>query len=346
MIQGHSFRALLSPSIKSSSWFSVHEFIHGVTAPLFLFIAGFVFLIATKRRWEDFLKIGRPLGRRIWRYFSLVMIGYWLHLPYFSFYRTITDNQGLLSLCKVDILHCIGVSLFIQQIMILLFKREKLVSLLSLILGLAFLLLAPILWGIKIIELPFLIAYLNPQYSSLFPLFPWAGYLFLGTATSALFLYSQKFNREGIFMRGVLIIGIGLTAGGILFNELIHIEFIPSPVSLFINLGMVLSVLGGFWFLENFKILKKTAFLGQESLMMYVGHLIVLFGSVLNKGIVDYYHSLSLFQTIIIFLLLLGAMVGIAYPWHWLKTHRIVWLKTLQATGVILFLILFFIKRY
>jgi len=294
MIQGHTFRALLSPSVKNSPWFRVHEFIHGITAPLFLFIAGFVFLIATKRRWADYIRVGSPFGHRVWRYFSLVMIGYWLHLPYFSLYKTITDRQALLSLYRVDILHCIGVSLFIIQILVIILKREKVVSLLAFIFGLGFLFLAPILWRIKISGPPFLIAYLTPQYSSLFPLFPWAGYLFLGEATSALFLHFQRLGREGIFIRTALIIGIGLTIGGVFYNKWTHIELIPNPVSLLTNLGMVLSVLGGFWFLENSKFLKKIAFLGQESLMMYVGHLVVLFGSVLNKGIVYYYHSLSL----------------------------------------------------
>ena len=44
MIQGHLLRALLAPPYYAGSrWFPLHEFLHGIVAPGFLFLSGFLF---------------------------------------------------------------------------------------------------------------------------------------------------------------------------------------------------------------------------------------------------------------------------------------------------------------
>ena len=77
-------------------------------------------------------------------------------------------------------------------------------------------------------------------------------------------------NKEGIFIKALLITEIGLTIGGILFNRWVYVRIVPNPISLLTNLGMALSILGGIRFLEDAKFFKKITFLGEESLIMYV----------------------------------------------------------------------------
>ena len=37
MVQGHTFSSLLDPSVRAERWYQHHNFVHGYTAPMFLF---------------------------------------------------------------------------------------------------------------------------------------------------------------------------------------------------------------------------------------------------------------------------------------------------------------------
>ena len=89
MIQGHVFDALLSPQVKSASWYYIHDFFHGFIAPMFLFASGVAFGVATIRSWDQHIAWGERVQRRVWKFLALMAIGYALHLPYFSLRKTI-----------------------------------------------------------------------------------------------------------------------------------------------------------------------------------------------------------------------------------------------------------------
>src|SRR3954463_10251136 len=89
MIQGHVFDALLSPQVKSASWYYLHDFFHGFIAPMFLFASGVAFGVATIRSWDQHMVWGERVRRRVWKFLALMAIGYALHLPYFSLWKTI-----------------------------------------------------------------------------------------------------------------------------------------------------------------------------------------------------------------------------------------------------------------
>jgi len=73
----------------------------------------------------------------------------------------------------------------------------------------------------------------------------------------------------------------------------------------------------------------------QESLLIYFVHLCIVYGSVWNPGLAQVYGStLSPAQTVVIVVLLVLAMVGLAWYWNWWKhagpaaarwTARVVW---------------------
>ena len=50
MIQGHTLRALLDRDLKVGRWFKIHEYVHGVVAPGFLFLSGFLFYHTLKKK--------------------------------------------------------------------------------------------------------------------------------------------------------------------------------------------------------------------------------------------------------------------------------------------------------
>src|SRR5262249_10297970 len=110
MLQGHTFRALLSPAYKSGTAYEFHELIHSLTGPAFLFASGASFALATMLKWDEYRVWNRKVSRRVLRFASLIVIGYMLHLTYFSLSRTLAEStpEQVAYLVSMDILQCIG----------------------------------------------------------------------------------------------------------------------------------------------------------------------------------------------------------------------------------------------
>lgn len=181
MIEVHVVNAILLPSLRTGDFFSVLNFINGLVAPSFIFIAGFAFAISARRKWNDYTRPSRPLFIQIRRLGIIILIGYLLHLPVFSFQKLLFESTPQMweKFFQSDVLHCIGVSLIFLQILVFLIKREKWVYTTAGIVGLIFIFGAPLAWMKDysgIISQP-LAAYINNFNYSLFPLFPWSGIL-------------------------------------------------------------------------------------------------------------------------------------------------------------------------
>ena len=111
MLEGHVVRAFLAPYLQQMWLFQNHEFIHGLSAPAFLFGAGMTFVISTRKRWEEYHHWDQPLARRTGRFLMIISFGLILHLPYFSFRKIIMDGTiaDYLRLFQCDVLACIGI---------------------------------------------------------------------------------------------------------------------------------------------------------------------------------------------------------------------------------------------
>jgi len=84
MIETHVLNAFLNASLRSSLSYKVLDFINGLVAPAFLFIAGFAFSIVAMRKWDECLRLGQPFRQQLRRYMFVGLVGYLLHLPGFS----------------------------------------------------------------------------------------------------------------------------------------------------------------------------------------------------------------------------------------------------------------------
>jgi uncharacterized membrane protein len=47
MVQGHTFTALIEDAVRALGWYRWHSYVHGYTAPLFMFSAGLAFGVTT-----------------------------------------------------------------------------------------------------------------------------------------------------------------------------------------------------------------------------------------------------------------------------------------------------------
>src|SRR5688572_12434418 len=63
MVQGHTFTTLIDPVVRRARWYRHHEFLHGYTAPMFLFASGLAFGYTTFRAWEANTRPGPPLWK-------------------------------------------------------------------------------------------------------------------------------------------------------------------------------------------------------------------------------------------------------------------------------------------
>ncbi|HEX9657236.1 MAG TPA: heparan-alpha-glucosaminide N-acetyltransferase domain-containing protein, partial [Bacteroidota bacterium] len=76
MVIGHSVDSVLSAEARTTDFFGIYDFIRGFTAPLFLFVAGFSFLVATEKRWNEYQSFTHPLRKRLRKMLLLLVIGY------------------------------------------------------------------------------------------------------------------------------------------------------------------------------------------------------------------------------------------------------------------------------
>ncbi len=360
MIEVHVVNALLLPSLRTGDFYLVLNFINGLVAPSFIFIAGFAFAIAARRKWSDYIKPSRPLFIQIRRLGIIILIGYVLHLPVFSFRKLVFESTPQMweKFFQADVLHCIGVSLLFLQLLVLLFKRERWVYTTAGVFGLILVFSAPLAWMkdfSEIIPLP-LAAYINNVHYSLFPLFPWSGYLMAGAVTSYFFIRMNESGQSPLFMRRVSILAGAMIAIGIIF-EILPFSIYPvvdfwrtSPQFFFIRLGIVILLLAGLWRGEQ-KFHYGGSFLtrfGQESLIVYATHLMLIYGSVLGDrsiativGMTQGYGMSFLLSAGLVVL-----MIGLAYLWHWLKRDHTTIVRVIRWGGAVLFIGLFLWREY
>jgi uncharacterized membrane protein len=340
MLQGHTFDALLQPATKILYHYKLFNLFHGLTAPMFLFSAGFAFAVSSIRHIDQYITYSPKLEKRFLRYFSLLIIGYVLHLPYFSIHKIIQTTSSLEfeQLWNVDTLQCIGISLIFLQLMIFFLKDERRYLAATSILVIIAIFLAPIMWNVPRVHWlhPALVSYFNGEYGSFFPLFPWFGYIGAGSVVGQLFLLATKAKQPERFVLLMMITGAGMILGGLILTKIdisiypIHDWYKTNPLYSLIRLGIIMLFCGILWYGEQHsrmhlhentkKKIRPLQMLGRESLMIYVAHLIVLYGSPFNNG-AGYFigTTLNFWQSALSFGILFLVMLLFSNIWYIVK---------------------------
>ncbi|MFA6541963.1 MAG: heparan-alpha-glucosaminide N-acetyltransferase domain-containing protein [Bacteroidota bacterium] len=332
MIQGHVFDALLDHTVRVHSLYYIHDFFHGFIAPIFLFASGTAFGVSTFKKWEEHIVAGKRFWKRIGKFVGLLMIGYALHLPYFSLHKIIVDGtpQEINSWLQVDALHCIAVSLLFLQMVVILVKNEKRVVQITAALTVFIILLSPVMWSTRLTGiLPVWAAsYLNADNSSWFPLFPWSAYIFAGVVFGWVFINAKEHHHAVALMQKNISISLAVIAAA-LFILFIPVNLYPphdfwktNPAMISIRLSVVCIVTSGIFFAEHsVKIPSRIPLImGRESLFIYIVHLIIVYGSVLNIGLNTLIGPhLSVMNALFVFGGLFIVMIGVTYVWYELK---------------------------
>jgi len=361
MIEAHIFNGLFDSSLRATTFFKILDLLNGFIAPAFLFASGLAFAVTSERKFPDYLAFRMSLFRQIGRLLFILGLAYALHLPFFSFRKLVHEASPdeWRSFLRVDILHCIVMSLLILIVLLLIVRTEK--RLFWTIVGLAsaVVLSTPLVWDIefsKVLPLP-LADYLNVKTSSIFPLFPWAGFLWFGSVVGFLYVSSLQQGNERMFFTRLLIAAGALILGGLLFDNL-PIQVYPhydfwhtSPNWFAIRLGVVMLFCGSLWLLEHHAHYKSwmMAKLGQESLFVYASHLPVVYGSAVNAHTnftMRFGQTLSALQCFALFFVLLLAVYFPAFVWNRIKKDYKPWSKLITVVAVAVFLYFFFTREY
>jgi uncharacterized membrane protein len=337
MIEVHVFNAFLLPYFRATPWFHVLNFINGLVAPSFIFISGFVFLLASQKKLESFRTFGLAFWKQLGRIGLIWIVGYSLHLPFFSFHRAITEatEAQWLSFYQSDVLHCIAFGLLILFFSRLLIRNDQIYRTFLFSSGLLVVLATMFLWDIDfntLIPAPFA-AYLNGKHYSLFPLFPWMAFMLFGGYFASGYIQARAQQKEKDFILRFALIGAILFTICLVGGELpIHFHIgsdniSANPFFFFLRLGIVMLLLTACWFYADYRKTQKSFVLdvSRESLMVYAAHLLVIYGRFWNEHSLWFYYdqAFGVRECIAGTIILIILMISAAMMWGWLKRNHL-----------------------
>jgi fucose 4-O-acetylase-like acetyltransferase len=320
MVQGHVFDTLLHPAARAEPWYMFQQVFHGSTAPGFLFASGFVAgLPRAPLSW-------RAMRRRARRLLFVLGVGYALRLPYLSLWKILNEGTPAARAAAVacDALHAIAVS----QLFVLLLQRafgRRWVWAAGLT-ALVVIAASPLAWHPSAgagLPLP-IAAFVNPlRAPSQFPLFPFAAFVLAGTVAGA------QLGRQdpALRRRRTLVWGGTLMAAGALLAWPLSgvVDFWgPSPAYVLLRLGGLLLLLRVVEQATAFasRLVRPLALLGHETLLVYVLHLLLLFGGVLGAApLLPWIGRLGFGGAALVLVLMLPVLLLAAFCWRFFKTR-------------------------
>jgi uncharacterized membrane protein len=334
MLQGHFISttyvdytektALLRKTGESGNFaFDIWCQFRGYTPPLFFTITGLVFaFLLTKNQGEDFWKQKR-VRKGIKRGITIIILGYLLQLSISNFDHYYSNGQMNARFYAFHVLQCIGLGLlsvlFLYWMSTLIKKIPF--ALILFISGLFTFLLTPYINSeapiYYISHAPLILQNVFNGPNSIFPIFPWFGFIFFGgTIGVLLHRFQNKIELKGFaFYFTIIGVTISLTIYGLLYflgNKWTENTFLNGNYWQFKHLAVVIIIMGLIMFLQT-RVKFKAPFLlaiGQNTLVVYVLHVILLYGAIFGIGIKTYLDkSLSFSASIfgaILFILLFG----------------------------------------
>jgi uncharacterized membrane protein len=290
MIETHVFNAFLDAGLRTTRWFGALNFVNGLVAPSFLFVSGFVFLVASQKRLEELRALGRPFWRQMGRVATVWAIGYLMHLPSYSPLKLAggVSRQEWLWFYRADVLHCISATWVFLLGSLVVVRSEWWQRIWFAGCALLLSALAPLAWNTEfrpLLPAP-AAAYLNARTGSLFPVFPWSAFMLAGAACASGFLAARRSGKERRLMAALAGLGAAMVAAGAGLGPL---RFLPGaqdtnwqadPRTFLLRLGIVLLLTSGLFLYGLLRPPRGSIVLtvSRESLFVYVAHLLVIYG--------------------------------------------------------------------
>jgi acyltransferase len=335
MIQGHAFTALLRPEEYAGSWSAVHTIVHGLTAPMFLLGAGLSYGIVVLR------SEGKAAGanmRIVRRALMLLALGYFLQLPRATWGEILARVELYEVLTRVGPLQLVGVCLLLAEALRLCSPGRAGFRTLSALVAACLVCCAPLVWQWRLSRAldPALGMWLDGHRLSLFPLFPWAAFFFVGLLASQVIERLRSRAPHGQRVAGPLLLGVGAACALAAYGLYVHGYLLRSvygahelwhtnPLYVAFRAGLALAWLGILSVLEPWlaalfgaapAVARTSGALAKQSLVAYVVHLLALYGTPLTVGLVRLGTTLSMAQALSVVVALWALTVLVALLWE------------------------------
>lgn len=299
MMQGHVLDAIVqrgSLDIDVFPW-NVWHIVRGLTAPIFLVVSGAVHAFANKRG-QDGLILETVIEKRIRWAITLIGLGYLMVFPANRVWDLpFVSSASWTAALAVNILQLTGVTILLFVLVMRTSKNIADMGRRGLFTALGILVLTPImrLGLVEPLVPSWFVPYLHEGTGSLFPIFPFASYLFFGVALGA-YLHAVPAEtrhhhiRRYLWRGGAVLAGAALVAHGIgllIGYSASQLDNIGSVILVFRRLGIVLMLFSASAALiDRVPSLRHWgALFGKKSLHIYVIHLVLLYGTPWYDGI-------------------------------------------------------------
>jgi len=336
MVQGHTIDVLLAPELRTAEFpiYNIWYFLRGMTAPIFMFTAGttFTYLFKSVRKpFEENYRVKKGIRRAL----LLLFIGYILRYPSWTIvdFSEVTA-EAWQTFFIVDVLQLIGFSLLLVLLILFVTEKLKLNFTVTFIASAALIFLAsPFMENINwnsYLPAP-IAAYLYSGSGSLFPIFPWAGYVVSGAVLGSYLAQNPMVFKSSRFSILLAIVGAVFSLIA-LFSYLIlqayGIESINpqvTPNTIFFRMGFVLllTAVVSYISLRVERIPQLIILVGRNTLLIYVVHLIILYGSIWTPGLnLLWGNSLSGWQSFGAAVIMIALMILMVMLIHKFKIHN------------------------
>jgi len=312
MIPTHVFNCFTRDDLRPGSAYVFSQFIGGMAAPLFLFLAGI-----TSAFQMDAQDRKQPSPWRRVRA-ALQRAGYILALAFafrLSNWIFSLPSARWTDVLRVDILNCMGFSMIVLSVVAAVSTRQRVK--LCVLLGLVIAAVSPLVSGIDWSQAPGVVRhYLVPDYN-FFSFFPWAAFLVFGISAGSLIriLPDEHMDRA---MQWSAILGGALFLACQYFASLLYTLYaksdfwLNSPAQVLSKLGVILLVLPVAYLWTRYSGNRGWSWIRQfgiTSLLVYWVHIELVYGRWLSFC----KESLDVTQTAaaatLVILLLLGLSV-------------------------------------
>ena len=287
MIECHTFNSFTRLDLRGGGPYVLSQFIGGMAAPLFLFMAGM-----TMGFQMESLELRQPDPLRRWLV-SLKRAAYILAIAFtfrFTNWLFSIPHTGVQELTKVDILNCMGVGMAVLAALSIFPSRER--TRLAVAAGALIAALSPVLTNLSWNGTPALLQeYLVPgQARGHFPFFPWVSYIACGLALGTIVkrAAAERFER---LMEWSVLVGFGLIFTGQYFSNIpyslySHSNFwTDSPALIAIRVGICLLIMAGSYLWTEYCAGTRWSWmqaLGKNSLMVYWVHVMIVYGAIVQ----------------------------------------------------------------
>jgi uncharacterized membrane protein len=338
MVQGHLFETLVRAADRDHPLYQFQMIFHGSTAPGFLFASGFV---AGLPRAPLSLRASLRRARRL---LFVLGVGYALHLPYFSLWKTLEASPAeKAALFACDALQAIAVT----QLLVLVLQwivRQRWTAVAATTAAVV-LVATPSVWASSLPASlpPWAGSYFDRRLGSLFPLFPFSAFVLAGTvAGAALGRQERRTRRRRGLVWGTVLVALGAVTSWLLMDR---VDFWgPSPGYALLRLGglVLLLLLVEAAAVRGLRLIGPLSLLGRETLQVFVLHLYLLYGGVLAVGpLHSWAGQLGFLAALGVLVAMIPVLFAAAWVWHRVKARA-----PHEAELLLVFLGTWFVAEY